>query len=58
MEQEQELEGGRRGKGRAALVMLWVEARLPQLGLRCCIANWKDVVRIAVTDPSWGRSDS
>lgn len=44
------VEGGGRGRGRAALVMLWAEAGLPELrGWQ--IAAWKDVVG-NVADPA------
>lgn len=53
MGKEMGLKGGRRGRDRAALVMLWAEAELPELrGWQ--IAGWKDVVEMAVLDPALG----
>lgn len=53
MGKEMGLKGGRRGRGRAALVMLWAEAGLPELR-RWQIAGWKDVVGIVAVDPALG----
>lgn len=53
MGKEMGLKGGRRGRGRAALAMLWAEAGLPELRGRQSAA-WKDVVGIAVADPALG----
>lgn len=43
--------GGSRGRGRAALVLLWAEAGLPELR-QWQIAGWKDVVGIVAVDPA------